>query len=159
SKIRASAWVWAASALYALVWFVLGLWRFTIFRTSFDDGIFTQILSSAFTGFRGTPEWNFNHLASHFSPSLYLFAPLVILTHSTVTMIALQAVAGGLVAPPLFLIARKRLPAWLAALCATVALVYPPFVGVTFADFHENGFAPAAILWLIWAIDAERPVV
>ena len=152
----AGRWVWAASALYAFVWFVLGVWRYRIFRTSFDDGIFTQILASAFSGFRGTPEWNFNHLASHFSPTLFLFAPLVIAAHSTLVMIALQALAGALVAPPLYLIARKRLPGWLAALCATVALVYPPLVGVTFADFHENGFAPAAILWLLWAIDEAR---
>jgi uncharacterized membrane protein len=154
----AGLWVWTAAALYALVWFVLGVWRYRIFRTSFDDGIFTQILSSAFSGFRGTPEWNFNHLASHFSPSLFLVAPLVIAAHSTIVMIALQAIAGALAAPPLYLIARKRLPGWLAALCATVSLVYPPLVGVTFADFHENGFAPAALLWLLWAIDDARAV-
>jgi uncharacterized membrane protein len=113
-------------------------------------------LASAFSGFRGTPEWNFNHLASHFSPDLFLIAPLVIVTHSTLSMIAVQAVAGGLVAPALFLIARKRMPEPLAAGCAIVALLYPPLAGVTFADFHENGIEPAAIVWLLWAIDSGK---
>jgi uncharacterized membrane protein len=133
------------------------VWRYTIFRASFDDGIFTQILASAFSGFRGTPEWDFNHLASHFSPDLFLAAPFVIATHSTISMIALQAVAGALTAPPLFLIARKRMPEGLAAGCAIVALLYPPLAGVTFTDFHENGVEPAAIAWLLWALDARKP--
>ncbi|MFZ1124448.1 MAG: DUF2079 domain-containing protein [Candidatus Baltobacteraceae bacterium] len=148
--------VWVASCLYAATWFALGVRRYDIFRSSFDDGIFTQILASAFSGFRGTPEWNFNHLASHFSPDLFLVAPLVILTHSTISMIAVQAIAVALVAPPLFLIARKRMPESLAAGCAIVALLYPPLAGLTFADFHENGIAPTAIVWLLWAIDAGK---
>jgi hypothetical protein len=35
-------------------------------------------------------------------------------------------------------------------------LLYPPLAGVAFGDFHENAFAPAATLWLIWAVDARR---
>lgn len=145
-----------ASLLYAAVWFGLGVWRYKIFRASFDDGIFTQILASAFSGFHGTPEWNFNHFASHFSPDLFLLAPFVIATQSTVPLIALQAIAGALVAPPIFFIARKRMPAGLAAACAILALVYAPLCGLTFADFHENGIEPAAILWLLWAVDAGK---
>lgn len=148
--------VWAASAAYAVTWLVLGVWRYDVFRASFDDGIFTQILATAFSGFHGKPEWDFNHLASHFSPDLFLIAPLVIVTHSTVAMIAVQAIAGALVAPPLYLIARRRMPEWLAAACAIVALIYPALAGVTFTDFHENGIEPAAIVWLLWAIDANR---
>ena len=71
-------------------------------------------------------------------------------------MIVVQATAGALVAPPLYFIARKRLPEGLAAACAIVGLLYAPLCGVTFADFHENGIEPAAILWLLWAIDAGK---
>ena len=39
---------------------------------------------------------------------------------------------------------------------AAIALVYPPLAGVAFSDFHENGFVPAATLWLLWAVDARR---
>jgi hypothetical protein len=48
------------------------------------------------------------------------------------------------------------MPEKLAAGVAGVALLYPPLAGVTFTDFHENGFATAATLWLIWAFDARR---
>ncbi|HXF34021.1 MAG TPA: DUF2079 domain-containing protein [Candidatus Acidoferrales bacterium] len=149
--------VWGAAALYAAVWFALGVWRYTIFRASFDDGIFTQIISSAFSGFQGTPEFGgFNHLAVHFSPDLFLLAPILLGTHSTISLIAVQAVAGALVAPPLYFIARKRMPDRLAAACAVIALLYPPLASITFADFHENGIEPAAIAWLLWAIDAKK---
>lgn len=68
----------------------------------------------------------------------------------------MQAVAGALVAPPLYFIARKRMPDRFAAACAIVALLYPPLASITFADFHESGLEPAAIAWLLWAIDAEK---
>ena len=148
--------VWVAVLSYAALWFRLGVWRYDVFRASYDDGVFTQVLSSAFSAFRARPEFNFNHLATHFSPDLFLLAPLVVATHSTLTMIAAQALAGGLVAPPLYFIARRRMPDALAAGCALVALLYPPLAGVTFADFHENGIEPAAIVWLLWAVDSGR---
>ncbi len=64
--------------------------------------------------------------------------------------------AGALVAPPLFLIARKRMPENLAGACAVIALLYPPLASLTFSDFSENGLEPAAIVWLLWAIDAKK---
>jgi len=152
----AAAIVFAATALYAAVWSALGMWRYANFRASRDDGLFTQVLSSAFSGFHATPEWNFNHFATHFSPALYLIAPLLIATHRAVTLIVVQAIAGALVAPALYLIARRRMPELAAAGCAVVALLYPALAGVTFTDFHESGFEPAAIVWLLWAIDAKK---
>jgi uncharacterized membrane protein len=152
----ASIAVWTASVLYAVAYFVIGVWRFEIYRAELDMGLFTQVLSSAFSGFHSTAEGNVNHLAVHFSPILFLAAPLVIATHSVWTMIAWQAVACALVAPPIFFIARKRIGPLLAAGCAICALLYPPLAGVTFTDFHEAGMEPAAIAWLIWAIDAGK---
>jgi uncharacterized membrane protein len=32
--------------------------------------------------------------------------------------------------------------------------LYPPLAGLIFGDFHENGFAPAAVAWTIYAFDA-----
>jgi uncharacterized membrane protein len=60
------------------------------------------------------------------------------------------------VAPAIYLICRRRASERVALLAGIVALVYPPLVGVTFTDFHENGFAPAVIAWLIWAVDGRR---
>ncbi len=160
---RAAGWPWAVvwipTAGYALCWFALGVWRYRIFRASVDDGAFTQILASAFSTFRSANEPAANHFVVHFSPIFYLLAPGLIATHSTLTLTAYQAVAGALVAPPLFMIARKRMPDGFAAACAVIALLYPPLTGVTFSDFFESGLEPAAIVWLLWAVDAGRVTV
>ena len=108
-----------------------------------------------FSGFGDTPEGG-SHFLHHFSPLLYLCSPFLLLFRSPVALIAIQACAGAAVAPAIFLMVRKRAGTRLALLAAIVTLLYPPLVGVTFTDFHENGFAPAAIVWLAWAIDARK---
>jgi uncharacterized membrane protein len=147
--------VWLAAALDAVVLFALGYDRYATYHSGADVGLFTQSIASVFHGFSNTTEGG-SHFTFHFSPILYLCAPFLLATHSPLALVALQAVAGALVAPPLFLLARRRLPESWACAVAVAGLLYPPLVGVTFADFHENGFAPAATLWLIWAVDARR---
>jgi len=147
--------VWLATAAYAIVYFALGAQRYATYHAGSDLGLFTQSIASAFAGFANTTEGG-NHFTYHFSPILFACAPFVIASHSPLALVAVQAIAGALVAPPLFLIARSRVGDALAARVAFVALLYPPLAGLTFADFHENGFAPAATLWLVWAVDAGR---
>jgi len=48
------------------------------------------------------------------------------------------------------------LPERVALGIALVGALYPPLAGVTFTDFHELGFATAATLWLLWAVDGRR---
>jgi uncharacterized membrane protein len=147
--------VWLLGALYALVLFALGADRYATHRAGADLGLFVQSIATVFSGFGNTMEHG-SHFTFHFSPILYLCAPWLIATHSALALTALQAIAGGLALPPLFLIARKRMPEQFAFGVAIVAALYPPLVGVTFTDFHENGFAPAATLWLLWAVDSEH---
>jgi uncharacterized membrane protein len=147
--------VWIVSATYALVLFALGADRYAIYRAGSDLGLFTQSIATVFHGFSNTVEGG-SHFIVHFSPIFYLCAPFVLLFHSALALTAIQAVAGALAIPPVYLIARKRLPENVAFGCALVAALYPPLVGVTFTDFHENGFAPAATLWLLWAVDARK---
>jgi uncharacterized membrane protein len=87
---------------------------------------------------------------------LYLCAPLLWATHSALTLVFVQAAATALIAPALYAIARKRTTDGWAAALACIALLYPPLQGVTFTDFHEAAFAPAAVAWLLWALDARR---
>jgi len=133
----------------------LGIDRYVTYHSGADLGEFVQTISSPLTGFGDTAEGG-SHFLHHFSPLLYLCSPLLLIFRTPIVLIALQAVAAALVAPPVFLFARRRMPDSLAALVAVVALIYPPLVGVAFTDFHENGFAAAAIAWLIWAVDARR---
>ncbi len=152
---RTARAMWIASACYAVLYIVLGWDRYATYHSGSDLGLFTQTLAAAWHGFANTTEGG-SHFRVHFSPILFLCAPFVIATHSSLTLVALQACAGALAAPPLFYLARKRMPQRLALGCAGIVLLYPPLAGVVFADFHENGFAPALTLWLLWALDARR---
>ncbi|HTX57692.1 MAG TPA: DUF2079 domain-containing protein [Candidatus Acidoferrales bacterium] len=144
-----------ATLLYAAIFFALGVDRYVTFHSGADLGLFTQAIANYAHGMYNTRE-GWSHFAYHFSPILYLCVPFVLLAHSALALVAIQAVATALVAPALYLIARKRTSDRNAAALACIALLYPPLQGVTFTDFHEIGFAPAAIAWLLWAIDARR---
>ncbi len=76
---------------------------------------------------------------------------------SPLTLVALQALAGALVAPPIYALVRARSDAGSARLAALVVWLYPPLAGLVFGDFHENGFAPAAVAWTLYAFDAGLP--
>lgn len=147
--------LWIATGVCAAAYYALGVDRYATYHSGSDLGLFTQSISTVFHGFANTPEGG-SHFTFHFSPVLYLCAPLLLATHSPLALVAIQAVAGALVIPPLYYIARKRVPERLAFAIACVGALYPPLVGTTFTDFHENGFAPAATLWLLWAVDARR---
>ncbi len=60
-----------------------------------------------------------------------------------------------MVAPPIYaLVLRSTGSAGIARLGALTVWLYPPLAGLIFGDFHENGFAPAAVAWTIYAFDA-----
>ena len=147
----------AGSALYAIVYALLGWDRYATYHSGADLGLFVQTLASAFDahGFRNTLEGG-NHFTYHFSPILYLLAPALVLAHAPLVLVVAQAVACALVAPGLYAIARRRTGERTAFAIAAIGWVYPPLAGVTFTDFHENGFVPAATVWLLWALDANR---
>ncbi len=74
---------------------------------------------------------------------------------SPLALVALQAIAGALVAPPIYaLVLRAANDVAAARLAALVVWLYPPLAGLIFGDFHENGFAPAAVAWTLYAFDA-----
>ena len=121
-----------------------------------DLGIFAQTTASAFGCFCNTIEGS--HWAFHFSPILYAVGAVVQVWHSALALVAVQAIAGALSAPPIYGIVRRYADRKTALLAAIVVLLYPPLAGVVFNDFHENGLAPAAIAWLLWAFDGGYPV-
>jgi len=149
--------VWWGSAAYAFVYFGLGWVRYATYHSGADLGLFVQTLASAFTpgGFRNTLE-GANHFTYHFSPVLYLCAPILIAARSALALVAIQALTCSLVAPGIYALASRRCEPRVALSIAAIAWVYPPLAGVTFTDFHEDGLVPAATVWLLWALDARR---
>jgi uncharacterized membrane protein len=140
-----------------MVYSWLGVERYRSYHASCDDGLFAQTIASAFHGFRNTPE-GASHFAFHFSPILYAFAPLLWAFKSPIVLIVVAAAAGALTIPAVYYIAARRVPPQVAAGIAVAAALYPPLGGVSFTDFSENAFAPAAAAWLLWAIDGRKMV-
>ncbi|MGZ3504990.1 MAG: DUF2079 domain-containing protein [Vulcanimicrobiaceae bacterium] len=143
--------MWGMTALYAVVFFALGVVRYGAHRNYVDLGIFAQTAANAFGCFCNTVEGS--HWAFHFSPILYVTGALMLVWKSPLALVALQAVAGALVIPPVYGIVARRSDRTIARLVALVVCLYPPLAGLTFNDFHENGLAPAAVAWLLWAWD------
>ena len=147
--------VWWATALFALVVSLLALDRYVTYHYGADLGLYTQTIYTAFHGFYNQVEHG-THFMVHFSPIYWLCAPILLAIPSPMTLQVLQAMACALVAPPVYLFARKRVDEKLAAMIAVIALLYPPLVGLSLSEFHENAFAPATIAWLLWAVDERR---
>ncbi|MBV8264363.1 MAG: DUF2079 domain-containing protein, partial [Candidatus Eremiobacteraeota bacterium] len=154
-SLAVSRAVWIAMAVYAVVLAALGIDRYVTYHAGMDLGLFAQSVADATHGFHNTPEGG-SHYVRHFSPILWLAVPVLAIVRSPVALTVVQAIAGALVAPAVYLIARRRTDETMANLVAIVSLLYPPLVGVTFTDFHENGFAPAVIAWFLWAVDSRR---
>ena len=72
---------------------------------------------------------------------------------SALSLVALQAAAGAATIPAVYGLVLRHTDRRAARLCALVVGLYPPLAGVVFNDFHENGLAPAAVSWLLWAFD------
>ena len=105
----------AMCTVYAGALTLLGINRYAAYHSGADLGEFVQTIATPFSGFGDTPEGG-SHFLHHFSPLLYLFSPVLLLAHSPVALIALQAIGGALVAPPIYLLVRKRAGEGLALL-------------------------------------------
>ncbi|HEY1881948.1 MAG TPA: DUF2079 domain-containing protein [Candidatus Cybelea sp.] len=145
--------LWIGCIVYAVLLTSLGTLKYDVHRNLVDFGIFAQTAASAFGCFCNPIEGS--HWAFHFSPVLYAVGVAVALVRSPFTLIALQAIAGALVAPPVYaLVRRARADVRAARLAAVAAWLYPPLAGLIFGDFHENGFAPAAVVWTLYAFES-----
>ncbi len=141
---------------FATALFVVGVLRYRVFRAQVDLGLFTQVVSSPFSGFSSTAEGGIDHLAVHFSPILFLCSPLVAVVRTPLVFVAITAIASALAIPAIYLLAARHVSRRVAALTAFAALTYPPLISMTVGDFHELAFATPTILWLAWALDARR---
>lgn len=145
--------LWWGCLAYALLFTWLGALKYDVHRNLVDFGIFSQTIASAFGCFCNPVEGS--HWAFHFSPILYVAGLAVAIVHVPLTLIAMQAAAGALAAPPVYGLVRARGTVANARLAAVVVWLYPPLAGLIFGDFHENGFAPAAVAWTLYFFDRD----
>ena len=145
---------WAIAAAYAALFTALGAWRYAVHRNLVDFGIFAQSLRTNFFCLCNPIEGS--HWAFHFSPILAIPMLLLHIWNSPLVLVLVQSAACALVVPAVYALVAHRSDARTAALAAWISALYPPLAGLAFVDFHENAFAPAAVLWLFWALDTRR---
>ena len=153
---RLDPWAYALGSLFAAscaVYTYLLFWRYDIFRSGVDDGIFTQIANGAFSGFSSTVEGGANHLLVHFSPILILTIPFVHFFNGVRGLDILQALLISAVVFPVWAMATTRFSKPVAFAVTLIAACYPPLSSEAVADFHELAFAPVLTACLVLALD------
>jgi uncharacterized membrane protein len=109
--------------------------------------------------FRSTPfsgPTGGSHLGHHATFFAYLLAPIYLVAPRPETLLVVQAVLLGAGAIPLFLYARRHLPAWTAAIVACAYLAYPPLHGANLYDFHYLPLGIPFLWWTLYALDSRR---
>ncbi len=145
--------LWAAVFAYTIYFCAVTFQRHDRLHTTlYDMGIFDQAVwlisrgHSAFLTTRGM-----HVLSDHFTPILYLLAPLYWIWDSPKVLLTAQSLSLALAAIPLFHIALHRLHSpVLALIIAVTYLLYPPMQWMNIFDFHTESFAPLLVLSMFW---------
>lgn len=141
-----------------------GLTRYYELKSSaYDSSLFAQLLfnithGNGFITSIAPPNIEQPWHGVHFSPILYLLAPLFYLCPHVEMLAALSSLLIGLAAWPLFIAARRILVNDIQALLVCVLyLINPYVVNAQLWDFHEVAFAPLFFALLALAvIDKKR---
>ncbi len=151
-----------ASVSYAIFFSVRSLTRHhALLSNAFDLAIFDQLMYTMWhQGVQLSTlygERTLNHFAVHFSPILYVLAPLYAVFTDAKTLLVAQSIILALSAVPLYLLARKTLGHTLVALALVFSLLlHPGLHGVNSFDFHEIALFVPLMLFTLWALESER---
>ncbi len=144
-----------AIAIYVAVLAALAVYRWHLWTYGADTGLFMQVVSDAFGGFRDGPEEG-THFRFHWAPVLATLWPFVAITHSPLALQIAQVVLIAASAIPLFALAKAYVGDRVAAAVATLLLVYPPLLAVAFTEFHEIAFYPVLYFGVFWAANRAK---
>ena len=155
-----------AVLLYTITFFVLQLRLYKGLHMQIEDlGFHDQALYNSLHGrFLETtlrsPQGS-SLFAAHFVPIMLLVLPIYALFPHTYLFFFLQALAAGLGALAVFLLARERLEDELAATCLALAyLLHPSLQGATLNlfdfGFHSGNFFPPLLLFAFYFLLKER---
>lgn len=146
---------------YALVFSFITVSRHYAFRThALDLGYYAQVLSNITQG-RGAyvslPEMH--AWGDHFSPILYLLAPLFVIFPGSVSLVICQSVVFALGAFAVFAVAKRRLgDEYPAVAFAGLYLLNPSLHGVNLRDFHSAALGIPLLLWAVACFEAKRSI-
>lgn len=144
---------------YIALFLTLSLLRYANFRaSSLDTAIFNQVtwLLSRFDGATSTIR-GMNLFGDHMAPILFLLVPLHWIRGNAPGLLAIQTIALGLGALPLYLLARDKLKSRPVALAVAVAyLAYPALQHFNLFDFHPESLGLCFLLFAFLAIDRKK---
>ncbi len=163
---RPSVFVWAATALFSLLFVAAAIVELRAFQGQrLDLGDMVQAVWSTAHGHFlrvTTPSGReFVRLGVHADPFLALLAPLWRIWPSPLMLLVGQIVAIASGAFPVYWLARKRLGnPGAAAGFAAVYLLYPAtqFNALSYSGPHAVSFAVPLILFAVWFLDNDRLV-
>lgn len=149
----------AAQAFYIALFSVWSHQRFGTF--GFDLGQYDQIFNTSLAGQplrQPTLGWDtvWGGLHGHADFGVLVMMPIYAIYPRAETLLVMQATLVASAAIPLFTIARRHLPQWLAFLLAVAWLGFPPLHGAQLYDIHMQPFGMSFAMWAMAALDAKK---
>jgi uncharacterized membrane protein len=155
----------ALATVYALFMAALSVARHNSFMThAFDLGIHDQAIYNILHGgaMRTTlyGPYAINYIGDHFSPILYLLAPIYALRQDARTLLVVQSLFLAAGAIPTYLLAQhKTRSSLLAVAFAASYLLYPALHGVNLKDFHQIALVCVLLLFALYFLEAGRDLL
>lgn len=147
----ATLFVGVATVLYIAVFCGLSFQKFVSFGYhDWDLATYSQLAYKSLRFDFSPIIADINYYGNHLHFLLFLFYPLYGLLPSPYTLLALQSLALGLAAIPLFLIARREAGPGIAAGLATAYLLHPALHYANLNDYHPETFLPLLFLWAVY---------
>ncbi|HEY5956173.1 MAG TPA: DUF2079 domain-containing protein [Polyangiaceae bacterium] len=97
-----------------------------------------------------------SHLGFHATWFAFVLAPFYALRQNAETLLTIQAILLGGAAVPLFLLGRRYVGPWQAALIAYCYLFYPGLHGSNLYDFHYLPLGPFFVWFVVFFIESRR---
>ncbi len=150
--------------IYAVLLATVTVLRHNSFMThAFDLGIHDQALYNILhSGYMRTTLYGpyaIDYLGDHFSPILFLLAPVYALFQDARTLLVLQSVFLAAGAVPVYLLAHEKTRNVLLGLALALSyLLYPALHGVNLRDFHQIALICAPLLAAFYLLERGRTV-
>ncbi|MEZ4370360.1 MAG: DUF2079 domain-containing protein [Polyangiaceae bacterium] len=163
--VARNGWTWvvvvASVSFTAFIAYYTCLNHFSLKTHNFDTGINNNLVYGMLSGrFNESPvtlgDQAPKYLAVHAKFGLYVYAPIYALRPRPETLFILQACSTGLAAIPLFLLARRYIVQWLAALVALCYLAYYPMHSAAFFELKPIEFAAVFVILTAYLVDTRR---
>jgi len=170
-RLRTSEWdpglvvVAVAAAVFAGVFIFLALRRYDAFGTArYDLGNMVQAIWSTAHGHllqvTDSAGNQISRLGSHVDPILVAFVPFWWIFPTPKLLLVAQPLIVATGAFPAYGIARRWIGDWrVSAACAVAYLLYTPLQWSVVFDFHPVTLAAPLLLWCVWAVEADRPIL